>query len=112
MRKYNFLNEVIEREFKKVGIFSKESGIPRSSLSMLISGRYQWNEAKLIKRVNIAINKLRPGLDLSRIWDVTAEYHQKHLPDVGTFKHGFKIIIDVKLDEAGGKNISSFVEGY
>ena len=112
MRKYSFLNEVIKKEFKTVGIFSRESGIPKSSLSMLISGRYQWNEASVIKRVNIAINKLRPGLDLSRIWDVTAEYYQKHLPDAGTFKKGFKIIIDVKLDEAGDKTITSYVEGY
>ena len=103
---------MIEREFNKVGIFSKESGIPKSSLSMLITGRYQWNEAKLIKRVNMALSRLKPGLDLSRIWDVTAEYHQKHLPDVGTFKNGFKIIIDVRLDEAGEKTITSYVEGY
>jgi hypothetical protein len=112
MRKYAFLDEMIRKEFKTLGIFSRESGIPKSSLSMLITGRYQWNEAGIIKRVNVAIKRLRPDLDLSHIWDPTYAWYEKYIQEKAIVKSGFRIIVDCKLNEDGQLTIAPSVEGY
>ena len=112
MRKYGFLSDLIIREFKTVGIFSRKSGIPKATLSMLINGRYGWDEANVIKRVHDELKKLRPDLDLSHIWDPTYAWYQKHLLEKGIVKNGFRIIVDVKLNDEGQLIIAPFVEGY
>ena len=112
MKKYGFLNEVIIKEFKTVGIFSRESGIPKATLSMLINGRYGWDETNVIRRVHNELKRLRPDLDLSRIWDPTYAYYQKYLLEKGVVKNGFRITVDVKLDEKGELTIAPFIEGY
>jgi hypothetical protein len=79
---------------------------------MLISGRYEWDERRIRDKVSTALKKLRPDLDISRIWDVTSEYHQKHISESGTFRKGFKIIVDVYIGDDGEKTLTSYVEGY
>jgi hypothetical protein len=112
VKKYGLLDNMIKKEFKTLGIFSKESTIPKSSLSMLINGRYGSDEAKVIKRVNEQIKKLRPDLDLSHIWDPTYSWYEKYLLEKSFVRNGFKIIVDVRLNEKGEITIAPFVEGY
>jgi hypothetical protein len=112
MRKFANLERVLQEEFKSVWNFAKQSKIPISTLSMLIHGKYGSDEGKVKKRVSAEIKKLRPDLDLARVWDVTNEYHLKHLADVGVIKKGFKIVIDVQIEENGEKTMTSYVEGY
>jgi len=112
MKKYAFLNEVIIREFKTLGTFSRESGIPKATLSMLINGRYEWDETTARRRVTDAIKKLRPNIDLSHIWDPSFAWHQKCPLEKGIIKNGFRIIVDVRLNKNGEVTIAPFVEGY
>jgi len=112
MRKYGVLNDLITREFKTLGIFSRESGIPKATLSMLINGHYGWNEANAIRRVHQEFKKLRPGLDLKHIWDPTYAWYQKYLAEKGIVKNGFRITVDVKLNEKGELEIAPSCEGY
>jgi len=112
MKKYGVLDSVIIKEFVTFGIFSRESGIPKSTLSMLISGKYGSNETKVIKKVNSELKKLRPDLDLTHIWDPSYAWYQKYLLEKSVVKNGFRIIVDVKLDESGKLTIAPIVEGY
>jgi len=112
MRKYGFLNDMIMREFKTLGIFSRASGIPKATLSMLINGRYGWDEANVIKRVNDELKRLRPDLDLSRIWDPSYTWYQKFLLEKSEVRKGFRITVDVKMDDDGKLTIAPFVEGF
>jgi hypothetical protein len=110
--KYGILDDFIKKEFKTLGIFSRESEIPKSTLSMLINGKYGSDEFKIRKRVTEAIKKLRPDLDLSHIWDPTYAWYQKYLLEKSVVKNGFRIIVDVKLSENGELIIAPIVEGY
>ena len=112
MKKYAFLEKLLKDEFKTVGSFGRKSGIPKSSLSMLMSGKYGSNEIEIRRRVTGEIKKLRPDLNLDRLWDVTNEYHLKHIADIGIIKKGFKIVVDVQIAEDGEKTMTSYVEGY
>jgi hypothetical protein len=112
MKKYGILEDLLKSEFKTLGVFSRESGIPKSTLSMLINGKYGSDEVEARKRVTEAIKKLRSGLDLSHIWDPTYAYYQKYLLEKGVVKNGFRITVDVKLNEKGELTIAPFVEGY
>lgn len=110
--KYGILNEVLKREFGTLRGFSREAGIPKTTLCALINGKYGSNEAKVIKRVNEEIKKLRPGLDLNHIWDPTYAWYQKYLLEKSAVKNGFRVVIDVKLNDEGQLTIAPFVEGY
>jgi hypothetical protein len=112
VKKYGILNELIKKEFKTLGIFSRESEIPKTTLSMLINGKYGSNETKIIKRVNEQIKKLRPDLDLSHVWDPTYAWYQKYLLEKSFVKNGFRITVDVRLDEDEKLTIAPIVEGY
>lgn len=112
MRKYGVLNDMIIKEFKTLGAFSRGSGIPKATLSMLINGRYGWDEANVIKKVNDELKRLRPDLDLSHIWDPTYAWYQKYLSEKAVVKNGFRIVVDVKLNDEGQLTIAPFVEGY
>lgn len=110
--KYGILNEVLKREFGTLRGFSREAGIPKTTLCVLINGKYGSNEAKVIKRVNEEIKKLRPGLDLNHIWDPTYAWYQKYVSEKSMVKNGFRIVVDVKLNDEGQLTIAPFVEGY
>jgi hypothetical protein len=112
MKKYGLLEKILKEEFGTIWIFSKESGIPRSTLSMLINGKYVHDEKRMQKRITEKVRKLRPGLDLSHIWDPTNAYYQKYIQDKEIVKNGFRIIVDVKLNEEGQLTIAPSVEGY
>lgn len=112
MRKYGVLSEMIIKEFETLGAFSRKSGIPKATLSMLINGRYGWDEAKVIKRVHRGLKKLRPDLDLKHIWDPEYDWYQKYLSEKGIVKKGFRITVDVKLNDKGELEIAPFCEGY
>jgi hypothetical protein len=112
LKKYGFLADVIKREFGTLGIFSRESTIPKTTLSLLINGKYGSNETKAIKRVNEKIRELRPRLDLSHIWDPSYTWYQKYIQDEAIIKSGFKIIVDVRLNGEGQLVIAPIVEGY
>lgn len=112
MRKYGFLNDTIIKEFKTLGIFSRTSGIPKATLSMLINGRYGWDETNVIKRVNNELKRLRPDLDLSHILDTSYAWHQKFLLEKSVVKNGFRITVDVRMDGDGKLTIAPGVEGY
>ncbi len=103
---------MIIKEFETLGSFSRESGIPKATLSMLINGRYGWDEANVIKKVNDELKRLRPDLDLSHIWDPTYDWYQKYLSEKSVVKNGFRIVVDVKLSNEGQLTIAPFVEGY
>jgi hypothetical protein len=112
MKKYGILDNVIKKEFKTLGIFSRESTIPKATLSMLINGKYGSDETKVMKKVGDELKKLRPDLDLDHIWDPTFAWYQKYLLEKSIVKNGFRIVIDVKLNEKGELAIAPFVEGY
>ena len=112
MKKYGILDSLIKREFKTLGTFGRESGIPKSTLSKLISGRYGCNEDKAIKRVGSQLKKLRPDLDLDHIWDPSYAWYQKYIQEKAVVKNGFRILVDVKLNEKGELTIAPYVEGY
>jgi hypothetical protein len=95
-----------------MGVFSKESGIPKSTLSMLINGKYGSDEKDVQKRIAEKIRELRAGIDLSHLWDVTFNWYQKQVQDKGIVKNGFKIIVDVKLNDEGQVTITPSVDGY
>jgi len=110
--KYGFLGDVIGKEFKTLGKFSRESAIPKATLSMLINGKYGSDEAKVIKRVHEKLKELRPDLDLSHIWDPSYAWYQKYIQEKAIVKNGFRILVDVKLNEKGELIIGPSVEGY
>ncbi len=112
MKKYGILEEILRKEFGTVWIFSKESGIPRSTLSMLINGKYVSDEREAQKRIAEKLKKLRPGIDLSHIWDPTYAWYQKYIEDKAVVKNGFRITVDVKLNDEGQLIIAPSVEGY
>lgn len=112
MRKYGILEEILKKEFDTIGIFSKESGIPKSTLSMLINGKYGSDEKDVRKRIEEKLKKLRVGIDVSHIWDPTYAWYQKHIKEKSIVKNGFKIIVDVKLNDEGQLTIAPSVEGY
>jgi hypothetical protein len=111
MKKYGSLEEYLKKEFGSVRKFSKESTIPNSTISMMISGKYG-NEEQAKKRIEAAIRQYKPGADLCRIWDVTEEYHQKYLLTLKEAKKGFRITIDVSTSDGGEMLISPRVEGF
>ncbi len=112
MKKYGVLNDLIKIEFGGLGGFGKESGIPKATLSLLINGKYGSNEAKITKRVRDELRRLRPGLDLSHVWDPTFAWYQKFIQEKAVVKKGFRIIVDIKLAEDGNLEISPALEGY
>ena len=112
MKKYGVLEDRMREEFKTLGKFARESAIPKSTLSKLISGKYGADEAKVIKRVHEKLKELRPDLDLSHIWDPSYTWYQKYLLEKGIVRNGFKIIVDVRMDEDGQLTIAPIVEGY
>jgi hypothetical protein len=77
MKKYGILEEILKKEFGTIGVFSREAGIPKSTLSMLINGKYGSDEKDVQKRVTEKLKNLRPGIDISHIWDPTYAWHQK-----------------------------------
>lgn len=112
MKKYGILNDILRKEFRTLGIFSRESGIPKATLSMLINGKYGNDESKVMKRVSDELKKLRPDLDLDHIWDPTYAWYQKYLLEKSVVKNGFRIVVDVRSDKDGGLIIAPTVEGY
>jgi hypothetical protein len=112
VKKYGILESLIKREFKTLGTFSRESAIPKSTLSKLIGGKYGSEEGKAIKRVGSQLKRLRPNLDISHIWDPSYAWYQKYIQEKAVVKNGFRIIVDIKLNEDGGLIIAPFVEGY
>ncbi len=112
MKKYGFLDEILKKEFGTMWVFSKESGIPRSTLSMVINGRYGFGEAKVQRRIEERLKRLRPGIDVSHIWDPSYAWHQKYIQGKDIVKNGFKIIVDVRLNDEGQLTIAPSVEGY
>lgn len=112
MRKYGILDNTLRKEFRTLGIFSRESGIPKATLSMLINGKYGNDESRVMKRVSDELKKLRPDLDLDHIWDPTYAWYQKYIQEKAVVKNGFRIMVDVKLNEKGELTIAPFVEGY
>lgn len=112
MRKYGILEEILKKEFDTIGIFSKESGIPKSTLSMLINGKYGSDEKDVRKRIEEKLKKLRIGIDVSHIWDPTCTWYQKYIQEKAIVKNGFRIIVDVKLNDEGQLTIAPSVEGY
>ena len=112
MKKYGILEKIFREEFGTVWVFSKESRIPRSTLSKLISGKYGSDEKNIQRRILAELKKLRPGIDLSHVWDPTYAWYQKYIEDRAVVKSGFKIIVDVKLNDEGQLTIAPFVEGY
>jgi hypothetical protein len=112
VKKYGILEEILRKEFGTVWIFSKESGIPRSTLSMLINGKYGSDEKDTQKRIEEKLKNLRIGIDLSHIWDPTYAWYQKYVEDKAIVKNGFRITVDVKLNDEGQLTIAPFVEGY
>ncbi len=110
--KYGILKEVLKKEFGTLRGFSRETGIPKTTLCALIDGKYGSNEAKVIKRVNEEIRKLRPGLDIEHLFDPTYAWYQKYLSEKSVVKNGFRIVVDVKLNEEGQLTIAPLVEGY
>ena len=112
MKKYGFLADMVKKEFRTLGIFSRESAIPKSTLSMVINGKYGSNELEIRKRVTEAIKKLRPNLDLSHIWDPSYTWYQKYVQEKAIVKNGFRIVVDVKLNEKEELEIAPHVEGY
>jgi hypothetical protein len=112
VKKYSVLDDVIKKEFKTLGMFSRKSTIPKTTLSMLINGKYGWDEAKTIKRVNEQLKKLRPDLDLAHLWNPSYTWYQKFLLEKSVVKNGFRITVDVRMDEDGRLIIAPFVEGY
>jgi hypothetical protein len=112
MKKYGVLEDLLKKEFETIGIFSRESGIPKSTLSMLINGKYGSDEKDVQKRIEEKLRKLRIGIDVSHIWDPSYMWFQKHVQDKSIVKKGFKIIVDVKLNDEGQLTIAPSVEGY
>lgn len=110
--KYGILNEMIKREFGTLRGFSRDAAIPKTTLCALINGKYGANEAKIIKRINEQLKKLRPDLDLKHIWDPEYAWYQKYLSEKGIVKKGFRITVDVKLNEKGELEIEPYCEGY
>lgn len=111
MKKYAALEDLIVQEFRSLSNFSRAAGIPKTTLSRLISGKHGNDEGQVRKRVETKIKELKPGSKSDRIWDVTHEFALQHTADMSKFKHGFKIIADVKIDE-NGMTISPIVKGY
>jgi hypothetical protein len=112
MKKYGILEEVLRGEFGSIWIFSKESDIPRSSLSKLIGGKYGSDERRLQKRIEEKLKRLRPGINVSHIWDPTYAWYQEYIQGKDVVKNGFRVIVDVKLNDEGQLTIAPFVEGY
>lgn len=112
MRKHGWLDDLIKKEFGSFGKFSRESGIPKTTLSLLIRGRYGSDEAKVIKRIDEKLKELRPDLDLAHIWDPSYAWYQKYLLEKSIVRNGFRITVDVRMDEDGKLNISPTLEGY
>lgn len=110
--KYGILNEVLKREFGTLRGFSREAAIPKTTLCALINGKYGSNEAKVIKRVNEEIKRLRPGLDIGHLFDPTYAWYQKYVSEKSVVKNGFRIVVDAKLNDEGQITIAPFVEGY
>lgn len=112
MKKYGILEDILKKEFGTAWVFSKESGIPRSTLSMLINGKYGSDETDAQKRIEEKLKRLRPGIDVSHIWDPAYAWHLKYLQKRDVVKSGFRITIDVKLNDEGHLTITPLVEGY
>jgi predicted transcriptional regulator len=112
MKKYDFLGEIIKKEFGSIWLFSKKSGIPRSTLSKLIGGKYGSDETHVRKRIEEKLIELSPEIDTSHIWDVTYTWHQKCLEEKNIIKTGFKITVDCKLNEKGELIVAPSFEGY
>ncbi|MFB3886040.1 MAG: hypothetical protein ACE144_12490 [Thermodesulfobacteriota bacterium] len=112
MKKYAALEAILREEFESIGNFVRQTNIPKSTLSMLINGKYGSDETEVKKKISEEIKRLRPNVNLARLWDVTNEYHLKHLDDIGTIKKGFKLVVDVQIGETGEKTMTSYVEGY
>jgi hypothetical protein len=110
--KFGILYNTIKKEFETLGSFSRASGIPKSTLSMLINGKYGCSEVKVIERVNEKLKELRPDLDFKHIWDPSYAWYQKFLIEKSIVKSGFKIVVDVRMDDEGKLTISPAVEGY
>ena len=112
MKKYGVLDDLIKKEFETMGAFSRAAGIPKTTLSLLLRGKYGSDEAKVIKRVDERLKELRPGLDLSHMWDPTYAWYQKYIQEKAIVKNGFRITVDVKLNEKGELTIAPNVEGF
>jgi len=112
MKKYGILDSTIKGEFETLGTFSRESGIPKTTLSMLINGKYGSDETKVMKKVSDELKRLRPDLDLDHIWDPTYAWYQKYLLEKSVVKNGFRIVVEVRSDKDGGLIIAPIVEGY
>ncbi len=112
MKKYALLDEVIKKEFETLGTFSRAAGVPKSTLSLLLRGRYGADETKVIKRVNEKLKELRPDLDLAHIWDPSYAWCQKWLLEKSVVRNGFRITVDVRMNEDGKLTIAPIVEGY
>ncbi len=112
MKKYGAFEEILKKEFGSAKKFSKESGIPRSTLSMIISGKYSWSEEQLKKRIEGEIKRLKPEADLCRIWDVSSDYLRGYFLTLKEAKKGFRITIDVSTNDGGELVVSPMVEGF
>jgi hypothetical protein len=112
MKKYGILEKIIREEFGTVWVFSKKSGVPRSTLSKLIAGKYGSDEKHMQRRIVAELKKLRPEIDFSHIWDPTYNWYQKYIEDKAVVRSGFKIVVDVKLNDEGELTIAPSVEGY
>jgi predicted transcriptional regulator len=112
MKKFSVLERVISKEFGSVWIFSKESGIPRSSLSKLINGKYGSDEKHIRKRIEEKLRELRPEIDISNVWDLCYTWYEKHIQDKSIIKTGFKITVYCKLNDEGELKVSPSFQGF
>jgi len=112
MKKYGALEDILKKEFGSVRKFGRQAKIPHSTLFRLINGAYGSEESKVMGRINEKLKTLMPGLDISHIWDPSYAWYQKHIQDKAVVKNGFRIVVDVKLNEKDELTIAPTVEGY
>ncbi len=112
MKKYAALETILVKEFKSIRKFGRQASIPHSTLFRLINGVYGSEESKVRARINDALEALRPDLETSRIWDPSYEWYEKYVQEKSIVRNGFRITVDVKLNDSGDLVIAPHVEGY
>jgi hypothetical protein len=112
MKKYAILEDILKREFGSVRGFARQAKIPHSTLFRLIKGAYGSEESKVMGRINDKLKRLKPDLSISRIWDPSYQWYQKYVQEKSVVRNGFRILVDVKLNEKGELTIAPALEGY
>jgi hypothetical protein len=100
MDRYPHLRFLIEREFGSVSKFCRETAVPKSTITMLIQGKYPGRESSAIERINRVLVKSRPGSDLARIWDIGREHYEIERSQIIQIKgNKFRVLTTVELIE-------------